>query len=97
MLVSSLATCHMLWLLHLCSTKGIIVVDYEDNPAGTMEEGEHGEAQFINVTLYPEVTVQGNVDSELVHSLHIKANKLCFIARSVNFPVLHSAKLISTS
>ena len=27
---------------------------------------------------------------ELLEELHAEANKVCFIARSVNFPVLHS-------
>src|ERR1700759_2755617 len=38
MLVMSLSSCHMLWFLHLCSEAGVVVVDYTDNAAGTMEE-----------------------------------------------------------
>jgi organic hydroperoxide reductase OsmC/OhrA len=35
------------------------------------------------------VTVAGPAAPDLLEELHVEANKVCFIARSVNFPVLH--------
>jgi organic hydroperoxide reductase OsmC/OhrA len=36
LLLGSLASCHMLWYLHLCSEARIVVVAYEDHPTGKM-------------------------------------------------------------
>ena len=31
LLVAALASCHMLWYLHLCSVRGIVVTEYADD------------------------------------------------------------------
>lgn len=85
LLVAALSSCHMLWYLHLCADAGIVVESYEDSPVGLMIE-ERGEGQFTRVTLAPRVTIRAG-DSEQAHALHQEAHRLCFIARSVNFPV----------
>ncbi len=89
LLVSSLASCHMLWYLHLCSEAGVIVTDYIDHAKGTMVETSNGGGQFIEVTLNPMVTVAELNMINPANELHKKANELCFIANSVNFPVKH--------
>lgn len=90
LLLASLSSCHMLWFLHLCSDNGIIVADYTDNPVGTMEETPNGSGKFTEVVLNPVVTiVKGSTDR--LAELHHEANKLCFIANSVNFPVKHNS------
>lgn len=96
LLVSSLSACHMLWYLHLCSEAGVIVVDYIDNATGIMVETSNGGGQFTEVTLNPIVTVTEKAMIEKANELHRKANELCFIANSVNFPVHHkpTTKLI---
>ena len=33
LLVASLSSCHMLWYLHLCSSHGVLVVNYRDSAA----------------------------------------------------------------
>ena len=38
LLLAALASCHMLWYLHLCSQNGIVVVKYEDAAECTMIE-----------------------------------------------------------
>ncbi|MCU1264068.1 MAG: peroxiredoxin [Acidobacteria bacterium] len=88
LLVASLSTCHMLWYLHLCSEAGIVITDYRDEAAGTMVETKDGGGHFTQVTLRPEITYDGEYDRELALSLHERAHHLCFIANSVNFPVL---------
>ncbi len=89
LLLSSLSSCHMLWYLHLCSEAGVVVVDYIDNATGTMVETSNGGGHFTEVTLNPTVTVTESTMTERAKTLHKKANGLCFIANSVNFPVRH--------
>lgn len=89
LLVSSLSACHMLCYLHVCSEAGVIVVDYIDNATGIMIETSDGGGQFKEVTLNPIVTVADDSAMEKANELHKKANELCFIASSVNFPVHH--------
>lgn len=91
LLVASLASCHMLWYLHLCAEAKVIVVDYTDNATGIMVETLNGGGRFTEVTLNPIVTVTEGSMIEKANELHNKANELCFIANSVNFPVLHNA------
>jgi organic hydroperoxide reductase OsmC/OhrA len=86
LLVASLSSCHMLWYLHLCSVNGIAVLDYRDDAAGTMEEG-NGAGQFVKAELRPKITIARGGDSVRALALHDEAHRLCFIARSVNFPV----------
>lgn len=89
LLVASLSTCHMLWYLHLCSEAGVTVVDYIDHATGTMIETSNGGGQFTEVSLHPMVTVKEESMIDKANELHAKANELCFIANSVNFPVKH--------
>lgn len=89
-LVSSLSSCHMLWYLHLCSEAGVIVTDYIDNATGIMIETSNGGGRFTEVTLNPIVTVSERHMFDKANELHEKANELCFIANSVNFPVKHN-------
>jgi organic hydroperoxide reductase OsmC/OhrA len=79
----------MLWYLHLCSEAGVIVSDYIDNATGIMLESSNGGGQFLEVTLNPIVTVTEQSMVDKANELHKKANELCFIASSVNFPVKH--------
>jgi organic hydroperoxide reductase OsmC/OhrA len=87
LLVASLSSCHMLWYLHLCADAGIVVVEYEDNASGLMEETTDGGGHFKQVVLHPRIKVRAGADVELANSLHERAHHLCFIANSVNFPV----------
>lgn len=89
LLVASLSGCHMLWYLHLCTENGVVVTAYTDEATGTMQENPDGSGQFTEVTLNPRVTVAEKNMLEKANALHNNAHTLCFIARSVNFPVLH--------
>jgi organic hydroperoxide reductase OsmC/OhrA len=89
LLVSSLSACHMLWYLHLCAEAGVIVTAYTDHATGIMVETENGGGHFTEVTLNPAVTVAEASMINMANALHKKANELCFIASSVNFPVKH--------
>lgn len=87
LLVASLSSCHMLWYLHLCSENQVNVVAYKDTPIGWMQEHEDGSGEFTRVELRPMVRVAAGSDAAKAHALHTKAHHLCFIARSMNFPV----------
>ena len=89
LLVASLSSCHMLWFLHLSAVNGVVVVAYEDAAEGVMAETADGGGHFVSVTLKPIVTVTETSMMEKANALHHEANKLCFIANSVNFPVHH--------
>ncbi|GJM34411.1 MAG: peroxiredoxin [Saprospiraceae bacterium] len=91
LLVASLSSCHMLWYLHLCSEAGVVVTDYVDQASGTMIETADGGGHFSEVTLHPIVTLKDQSMLEKARGLHQRANQLCFIANSVNFPVKHEA------
>jgi organic hydroperoxide reductase OsmC/OhrA len=87
LLVASLSTCHMLWYLHLCADNHVVVLDYEDDAVGTMEETADGGGRFLEVTLQPRITITPESDLDTAKRLHHDAHEKCFIANSVNFPV----------
>lgn len=88
--VASIATCHMLWYLHLCADNGIVVLEYTDNATGTMSETKAGGGHFTEVILYPTVIISDAAVIDKAIQLHAKANQLCFIANSCNFPIHHN-------
>jgi organic hydroperoxide reductase OsmC/OhrA len=94
LLVAALSACHKLSYLHLCAVAGIVVVAYVDYAEGVMEETADGGGQFQRVVLHPRVTVTAGADLTKARALHHDAHALCFIARSVNFPVEHEAEVI---
>ncbi len=89
LLLASVSSCHMLWYLHLCSVNGVIVVEYIDQATGVMIEAADGSGYFKEVTLYPKVIVSNESMIGKANELHHEANKMCFIANSVNFPIRH--------
>ena len=95
LLLASLSSCHMLWYLHLCASNGIVVHGYQDKAKGLMEERKNGSGQFKQAVLRPYVTIENPDHVKLAESLHKEANQLCFIAKSVNFPVLHEAVIVA--
>jgi organic hydroperoxide reductase OsmC/OhrA len=88
LLVSSLSACHMLWYLHLCAEASIVVTHYLDQAIGTMQETKDGGGRFTEVLLKPTVTITPDSDRHQAAQLHEQAHQLCFIANSMNFPVL---------
>lgn len=93
LLLAALSQCHMLSYLHAAAMNGVIVTAYEDVAVGSMEQTHDGGGHFVSATLRPVVTISaGSV--ELAESLHVDANRMCFIASSVNFPVHHEPKIV---
>ena len=95
MLVAALSSCHMLSYLHLCAVNKVVVIEYKDNATGIMKENPDGSGQFTEATLNPIVKVKDSSMNAKALELHDQAEKLCFIARSVNFPVHHKPTIIN--
>jgi len=93
LLVASLSSCHMLWYLHLCAVNKVTVLEYRDAAVGTMEERPNGSGAFVRVLLRPAVTIRHGDDLAKAMSLHHEAHHMCFIANSVNFPVVVEAEI----
>ncbi|MGC8485164.1 MAG: OsmC family protein [Candidatus Baltobacteraceae bacterium] len=87
--LASLSACHQLWYLHLCADAGVVVRNYEDCAESSMIVHGDGSGEVVSVLLRPTVTILAGSDRERAISLHDEAAKMCFIARSVNFPVVH--------
>jgi organic hydroperoxide reductase OsmC/OhrA len=86
-LIAALVECHLLSYLYLAAKNGIVVESYTDGATGSIvTEGEGG--RFTEVVLRPRVTISSG-DPALAQTLHDEAERICFIAQSVNFPVRH--------
>ena len=87
LLVASLSSCHMLWYLHLCAASKVTVLEYRDSAEGVMRENKDGSGEFVSVSLKPQVRIAESDKEQEAAALHHQAHSLCFISRSVNFPV----------
>jgi organic hydroperoxide reductase OsmC/OhrA len=63
------------------------VTEYSDRASGVMQETNDGGGQFVQVVLKPTVKISAGDNRDKALDLHHEAHRLCFIARSVNFPV----------
>lgn len=86
LLLVALSACHMLSYLALAAMEGLAVLDYRDEPSGTMEQVGRG-GRFTEVTLRPALTLAEGADLDRARALHAEAHRTCFIASSVSFPV----------
>ncbi len=87
MLVASIASCHMLWYLHLCAVAGITVTSYKDIPLAIGEMEASGAGRFKSITLRPQIVITATSNIEKARAIHSDVDQYCFIARSINFPV----------
>jgi len=95
LLVSALSSCHMLWMLHLCADAGIVVTDYVDDAVGTVNVNADFSGEFSEVVLRPRITITDSARIDDAKALNAKAHAVCFIARSVNFPVRHESTVVA--
>ena len=87
--VASLASCHMLWFLHLANRKNFVVQRYVDEASGVLGKNAEGREAMTRVTLRPLVTFSGAPPSVEDHKeLHEKAHERCFIANSVRSEII---------
>lgn len=89
LLLSALAACHMLWYLHYASEAGIVVQTYRDTPVGIGESSRSGAGRFIRAVLRPQILLGGASNLAQAEAIHGRIHAVCFIARSVNFPLAY--------
>lgn len=87
--VAALASCHLLWFLHLAGKAGWVVDDYRDAAVGVMARNAGGKLAMTEVTLRPVVRFAGErrPTAQQHESLHHDAHAQCFIAQSVTSAV----------
>lgn len=93
LLTAALSECHLLSYLAIAVANGVRVVAYRDTATAVMVTNADGSGQFTEVVLHPEVVVAEQAMAPAAEELHAKASELCFIARSVNFPVRHRPRV----
>jgi len=79
----------MMSYLYCCQQNNITVISYTDNAEAQLEVNQDGSGKICKVILRPEVVIRNSNQIEFAISLHQKANQLCFIANSCNFPIEH--------
>lgn len=92
MLIAALAQCHLLSYLYVAVANGIVVESYDDTAEGVLVTTPDGAGRFREVVLRPVVTISVG-DPDVAMRIHAEANRLCFIASSVNFPVRHEPSI----
>jgi organic hydroperoxide reductase OsmC/OhrA len=73
------------------------VLEYRDSAEGVMRENQDGSGEFLSVTLNPQVRIAEVNKTAEADDLHHRAHSLCFISRSVNFPVRISAAVTANA
>jgi organic hydroperoxide reductase OsmC/OhrA len=81
--VAALSSCHMLWFISLARAKRLRVTAYVDDAQGTMDA-----THFTAVLLRPKVSFEQDPVPEHLIELHHRAHERCYIAHSVNCPVV---------
>lgn len=89
LLLAALSQCHLLSYLHAAVLRGVVVTGYTDAATGEMVVTPDGAGHFVRVDLHPRVALADEDQRLVADSLHTEANRMCFIANSVNFPVHH--------
>ncbi len=93
LLLAAVAACHLLSYLALAARNGIQVTHYTDQSTATMKIKD-GKMRIVEAVLRPKVTVVKGTDIDKAERLHQLANQECFIANSVNFPVMHYPEVV---
>ncbi|WIB25113.1 OsmC family protein [Curtobacterium sp. MCSS17_015] len=94
LVLAALTQCHMLSYLHVAVTRGFTVVQYDDRATASLDLHRDGSGELTGAVLRPVVTIREADRVEDAVSAHAEANRLCFIARSVAFPVHHEPEIV---
>ena len=89
LLLSSVTSCHMMSYLYVCQQNNIEILSYQDHSEAILEVNSDGSGKITKIILNPTIKIKDESKIDLAISLHKKANQLCFIANSCNFPILH--------
>ena len=88
-LAASVASCHMLWFLHLAARRGLVVDAYRDHAFARMREDPDGGRSVGVIVLRPQAVFAADTpaDAVVVRTLHAQAHAQCYIARSLKSEV----------
>ena len=98
LLLTSLASCHMLTFLAIADLKGYHVERYHDTPVAYLEKNIDGRMAVTRIELSPQIRFGGDApppDDEMLERLHDSAHRSCFIANSITTRV--TIKAVSTA
>jgi organic hydroperoxide reductase OsmC/OhrA len=88
-LVASAASCHMLWFLDLARQAGLVVESYADEAVAEMGRVGPGKIGITRITLRPRIAFAGAApDQAAIDRLHHEAHERCFIANTLNCPIV---------
>jgi len=89
LLVSAVASCHMLYFLALCEGQGYVVKNYDDLAKGIVTKQDGGGYWVSEIVLKPRVEFDPSKvpDQTALERLHHRAHKGCFIANSIKTKV----------
>ncbi|MDM7885366.1 OsmC family protein [Curtobacterium sp. RHCKG23] len=90
LVLAALAQCHMMSYLYVAVQRGFTVVDYQDSASTSLDVHRDGTGELTGATLRPVVTILEADRVEDAEAAHAEAGRLCFVARSVAFPVHHT-------
>jgi organic hydroperoxide reductase OsmC/OhrA len=89
LLVSAVASCHMLYFLAICEGSGYSVEHYEDDALGEVSKAPEGFQWVSSIKLRPRASfgAQKQPNPETLARLHQRAHRGCFIANSIKSSV----------
>jgi organic hydroperoxide reductase OsmC/OhrA len=83
LLVAAASACHMLWFLDFSRRERLRVLSYEDEAECVLDE-----RRFVRVVLRPAIEFETEPEPEVLSRLHERAHEACYIANSLNCPVV---------
>jgi organic hydroperoxide reductase OsmC/OhrA len=91
-LVAAAASCHMLWFLSLAQQAGLAVESYADEAEAELGRIGPGKVAIVKITLRPRIAFAGRGPGQAeLDRLHHEAHERCFIANSLNCPIIVEA------
>jgi organic hydroperoxide reductase OsmC/OhrA len=89
MLLSALASCHMLTFLAVAANRGFVIDQYLDDAECELGKNAEGATAVVRATLRPAVRFAGDKqpDAEEYARLHERAHKGCFVGQSLKTEV----------
>ena len=90
---AAISSCHLLFVIAICSKKRLVVQNYTDRATSFLETGENGNLIISKVILRPKVTFAEGVEvsQEVLAKIHQQAHDKCFLAQSVKSDVIVDA------
>lgn len=89
LLVTAVASCHMLFFLAIAEHQGFLPESYVDTPVGYLGKNDSGVLEITHIELYPEITFSddGKPDEATIARMHAGAHSRCFIGNSIKAKV----------